>query len=85
MTDRASRPSPRLTLNAASPMIGPSTRGGLVGKLRTIDEFADLWGVSPRTIQRLIRSHALRAHRIGRLVRISDADAAAFLTENCDD
>jgi hypothetical protein len=44
MTDRASRPSPRLTLNAASPMIGPSTRGGLVGKLRTIDEFADLWG-----------------------------------------
>ncbi len=85
MTDRTSRPSRRLTSNTASPMIGPGTRGQLVGKLRTIAEFADLWGISPRTVQRLIKSRALRAHRIGRLVRISDDDAAAFLNENCDD
>jgi excisionase family DNA binding protein len=55
-----------------------------VGNLRTIDELAELWRVSPRTVQRAIRSGALRAHRIGRLVRISDADAAAFLQENRD-
>lgn len=39
------------------------------GKLRTINERAELWQVSPRTIQRLIKSGALRASRIGRLVR----------------
>ena len=54
-------------------------------KLRTVDEFAELWGVSRRTLQRAIKSGALRIHRIGRLVRISDADAAAFLDENRDD
>jgi excisionase family DNA binding protein len=41
-----------------------------IGKLRTIAELADLWEVSPRTIQRLIQSGALRCRRIGRL----DAD-----------
>jgi excisionase family DNA binding protein len=41
------------------------------GKLRTINERAELWQVSPRTKQRLIKSGALRASRIGRLVRIS--------------
>jgi excisionase family DNA binding protein len=56
-----------------------------VGKLHTIDELAELWAVSPRTLQRAIKSGALRVHRLGRLVRISEADAAAFLDENHDD
>jgi excisionase family DNA binding protein len=56
-----------------------------IGKLHTIDELAELWEVSPRTIQRLIKSGALRSRRIGRLVRISDDDAYAFLDENCQD
>jgi excisionase family DNA binding protein len=55
------------------------------GKLRTIDERAELCQVSPRTIQRLIKSGALRASRIGRLVRISDEDAEDFLDSNQDD
>ncbi len=55
------------------------------GKLHTIDELADLWGISPRTVQRLIKSGALRAHRIRRLLRISDADAEDFLNGNRDD
>ncbi len=53
-------------------------------KLRTIDELAELWKVSHRTVQRLIKSGALRAHRIGRLVRISDADVTDYLHENRD-
>jgi len=56
-----------------------------VGKLRTINELADSWEVSSRTIQRLIKSGALRVHRIRGLVRISDADAEAFLEDNRDD
>ena len=60
-------------------------RTGQTGKLRTIAELADLWGVSPRTIQQLIQSGALRCRRIGRLVRIADADAADFLDEGDDE
>jgi excisionase family DNA binding protein len=55
------------------------------GNLHSIDELAERWGVSSRTVQRQIKSGALRSHRIGRLRRISDADAAAFLNENRDD
>ena len=54
-------------------------------KLRTINECAELWQVSPRTVRRKIESGALRVHRIGRLVRISDDDADDFLDENHDD
>jgi excisionase family DNA binding protein len=84
MTNRTWRPR-RRALSATSQVLNPAPRRGVVGKLRTIDELADLWGVSPRTVQRRIKSHTLRAHRIGRLVRVSDADAAAFLGENRDD
>jgi excisionase family DNA binding protein len=61
-----------------------STGQGL-GKLRSIGELAERWDVSPRTVQRQIKSGALRARRIGRLVRISDADAEDFLNRNRDD
>jgi excisionase family DNA binding protein len=70
---------------ASSPLRGTGARNRPVSKLRTIDELADLWGISGRTLQRAIKSGALRSHRIGRLRRISDADAAAFLEENRDD
>lgn len=56
-----------------------------IGKLHTIAELSELWQVSPRTIQRHIRSGALRHHRIGRLVRIADEDADDFLDENDDE
>jgi excisionase family DNA binding protein len=56
------------------------TAGRPVTKLRTIDETAELLNVSPRTVRRLIESGALPVHRLpGRLVRIADADLAAFL------
>ncbi len=55
------------------------------GNLHSINELADRWGVSPRTVRRQIEAGALRAHRIGRLVRVSDADAEAFLNDNRDD
>jgi excisionase family DNA binding protein len=70
---------PQIPTSSLSRVSG--TRSGLFTKLHTVDEFADLLGVSPRTVQRLIKSRALPAYRIGRLVRISDADAKAFLEE----
>jgi excisionase family DNA binding protein len=57
---------------------GPSRISGLT-RLRTIDETAELFNTSTRTVRRLIRSGALPVHRLGRSVRISDADIAAFL------
>jgi len=75
-------------------MISPTsiwsrTTGGSgrpIGRLRTIDEAAEeVLNTSSRTVRRLIESGALRVHRIGRLVRISDADLQAFLDENRSD
>ena len=50
--------------------------------LRTIDETAEIFNTSTRTIRRLINSGELPAHRIGRCVRISDLDIAVFLAAN---
>lgn len=59
----------------------PPPRNRPAGDLHSIDELAERWGVSTRTVQRQIKSGALRAHRIGQLVRISDGDAADFLNK----
>lgn len=48
-------------------------------KLRTVPETAEIIHTSERTVQRLIADGRLRAHRIGRLVRIEDDDIAALL------
>ena len=84
MIDRTSNRRQNARLEAAAPISG-NTRARPLTKLRTIDEIADLWGVSPRTVQRQIESGALRAHRIGRLVRISESDAEDFLKQNRED
>jgi len=63
----------------------PTGRSRPPGKLRSIGELAERWDVSPRTVQRQIKSGALRARRIGRLVRISDADAEDFLNRRHND
>jgi excisionase family DNA binding protein len=45
----------------------------------TIGDVADCLNVTTRTVRRWIDSGLLRVHRIGRTVRISEADLAAFL------
>jgi excisionase family DNA binding protein len=49
-----------------------------VGPLYTTDEVAQLLRVSQRTVQDWIRSGTLTAVRYGRLLRIRQADLAAF-------
>ena len=66
----------------ASHITGTGPRGRPVTKLRTIDETAELFNTSTRTVRRLIESGALPVHRLGRSVRISDADIATFLAAN---
>jgi excisionase family DNA binding protein len=47
--------------------------------LRTIRAVAGLLGVHERTVHRLIARGELAAHRIGRGVRVSEADLRAYL------
>ena len=54
-----------------------STQTG--SRLLTIRDVADLAGVSIMTVRRWIESHGLQIHRLGRLVRISQADPGNFL------
>jgi excisionase family DNA binding protein len=79
MTTRTSKLSQSLTSTAASRNSGTGAQGRPVTKLRTIGETAELFNTSTRTVRRLIDSGALPVHRLGRSVRISDADIAAFL------
>jgi excisionase family DNA binding protein len=46
------------------------------GRLRTIDETAEILNVSSRTVRRLIDSGTLPVHRFSRSVRISDPNIA---------
>jgi excisionase family DNA binding protein len=54
------------------------------GRLRTIDETAEILNVSPRTVRRLIDSGTLAVHRFGRSVRISDPDIAQLMAASRD-
>ncbi|MBR0673836.1 helix-turn-helix domain-containing protein [Neoroseomonas soli] len=49
------------------------------GRLRSLGEVADYLGVSIRTVRRLIVRGELRAHRVGRSLRIQDAELAAYV------
>ena len=57
----------------------PRCEVGKRRKLFTTAEVAEHLNVSTRTVRRWIKAGALPVHRIGGLVRISEADFAAFL------
>ena len=48
-------------------------------RMLSMSELADFMEVSVKTIQRRIAVGELRAHRFGRIVRIAEDDAAAFV------
>ena len=49
------------------------------GRLRSLAEVAAYLGVCIRTVRRLITRGELRVHRVGRNLRIQDAELAAFV------
>jgi excisionase family DNA binding protein len=54
----------------------------IAGKFYTIDDIADLLGVSTRTVRRAIERGELIAHKLGRAVRIAEADLKAFIAQH---
>jgi len=59
-----------------------SSRTSLQTKFFTVEQVAQQLEVSIRTVRRWIDRGLLLAHRIGRLVRISDSDLQAFLAKH---
>ena len=82
MTYRTSNKRKMPVSKPPSQILAIDTRVRPISKLRTIDEAAELFNTSTRTVRRLIESGALPVHRLGRAVRISDADISVFLAAN---
>ena len=67
------------TRTNVSPAIHRSRPATASVPLRSVADVAVLLGVSTRTVRRLIAGGDLLAHRIGRSLRISEADLNAYL------
>jgi excisionase family DNA binding protein len=81
MTHRTPHPALRPASKKIAHIAG-TARVSPAPKLRTIEETAELFNTSTRTVRRLIDSGALPVHRLRRSVRIADTDIAAFLAAN---
>ncbi len=57
-------------------------RAALPPRMLVVKEVAEHCQVSERTVWRWIRDNELKAHRLGRLTRISEKDFAEFLQRN---
>jgi excisionase family DNA binding protein len=47
-------------------------------RLLSLDEVADRWSISKRTVQRLVHANLLHSIRIGRQLRFRQEDVAAY-------
>ena len=64
---------------------GPSPAASRrAGKLWPVEHVAERCSVHARTVRRWIQAGALRAYRLGSLVRVSEEDLAAFLAAHRD-
>ena len=63
-----------------------NSKSGLPDRLLTIEEVAELCGVSTRTVRRWIDQDQLPAVRIDRVVRVAERDLQQFLDRHrtCD-
>ena len=81
MNRRASNPTRRVTPNRAARITRTDMPGRPLSKLHTMEEVAEILGLSKRSVQRLVATGALGVHRLGRAVRVSDSDIAILLAE----
>jgi excisionase family DNA binding protein len=73
---------PLLQSNVSSSNGIETRRAASSAKFYTIAQIAELLEVSTRTVRRWIARGALAVHRIGNLVRISEADLRSFLARS---
>ncbi len=58
--------------------VAPSGESG--GRLYSVREVADLLGVHPETVRRMIHAGVLDAVRVGRALRVEERSLHAYLT-----
>jgi excisionase family DNA binding protein len=84
-----SSPPSSLTPQSVPPPSGDrihtGTRKTAIAKFLTVQQVADIAEVSTRTVRRWTASKLLIAHRVGGVLRISDADFRAFLATHRED
>jgi excisionase family DNA binding protein len=59
-----------------------SRRGSTLPRLYSVDEVATELDVSSKTVRRWISSGLLPVHRLGRQLRISEADLLTFIAQS---
>jgi excisionase family DNA binding protein len=80
MSRRRSNPTRRMAPNPTSRTTATGMRSRPVSKLHTMEEVAEILGLSKRSVQRLVATGALGAHRLlGRAVRVSDSGTFSHL------
>jgi excisionase family DNA binding protein len=57
------------------------TKATRIPRMLAVTDIAETMRVSTRTVRRWIDSGDLRVHRLGRQVRVSEEDLAAFLNQ----
>lgn len=62
---------------SSTPLASP-TRAKLMPML-SLQQFANLVGVSTKTVGRWVKSGDLRIHRLGRQLRVAEDDARSFI------
>jgi excisionase family DNA binding protein len=75
-----------ITADGATPR-NPADRGQTrctAMRFFTVNEVAEIVGVSVRTVRRWIKSGDLVAHHIGTVVRIAESDLRAFIARHRD-
>ncbi len=58
---------------------GGGVSGGGVGRLLSVGEAAEVMGTPERFVRRLIAERRIAFHKIGKYVRIAEADVATFV------
>lgn len=76
---KRNRPSSTRTAGHDDAAASMPKRQSRLPQLFSVDEIAERFGVSTKTVLRWIQCGELRAHRLGRQYRIAEEDAIAFM------
>ena len=52
---------------------------GHTGRMLTVDEFADMWGVKPALVYRLAQNGEIAAYKIGRVWRVDPDESMEII------
>lgn len=69
-------------MNSRAPAPRGRNTAPVLPRLYSVRDVAEAMGVSSKTVRRWIKAGALPVHRLGKQLRISQADLAAFIAQS---